>query len=110
MGWLDVLAGIATIVRRELGQGFREWAEWATRNPAAAAFSLEVVAGRLEAAAEARRPRRDGRLPWLARRKKATATKLRAQAKYLRSFAFCRDSALAGGAYSGPDPFRRPGT
>jgi hypothetical protein len=107
VGWLDVLGGIATFIRRQLGQGFREWAEWAHANPGAAAIQLEAIAGTLEAAAEARRRRRDGTLPWLARRKLAAANKLRFQAQDLRGFEKCGEAPPAPAA---ADPFRRPGT
>lgn len=68
------------LVSRLLGRSLRSWGEHARENPGAAAHELELVAGLLEARANAFR-RQDG---WRARRNREWAKSLRAQAQALR--------------------------
>lgn len=100
---IELILGL--FMRRQLGQGFRDWAQWAAEYPMAAAIQLDAIAGQLEAGAEARRPRRNGGRPWLARRQMALAERLRAQAGDLRLH-------MVGSTLAAPKlyPLRKPGT
>lgn len=87
-----LLSSAWAIVSRILGRSFREWSEWAAREPGAAAFELELVASVLEGRSRAyRRP--DG---WRGRRDRNIASSLRAHARQLRS-ASVTDRTLASG-------------
>lgn len=79
MFWELLGAGWA-FVSRMLGRSLREWGRHARDEPLAAARELELVAGVLEARANAFR-RQHG---WRARRNREWAANLRAQARALR--------------------------
>lgn len=102
MKWFDIVLGIARFIRKRLGMSMREWSEFAAAKPLAAAEQLKLIAGQLEARALARRRRRSGRMPWLARRQLRAADRLRSHAVDLMARHFggkCLD-----------DPNRQPGT
>jgi transcriptional regulator with XRE-family HTH domain len=73
-----IFRGLGEIAKL-LGRSFRSWSEWAADNPRAAARQLELIAGVLQARADAFK-RQTG---WRARRDRELAEKLRQQAHAL---------------------------
>lgn len=76
---MSVLSGILrglSAVGRLVGRTMNEWSEWAAANPQAAALQLGVIAARADARADAMRNQHGYR----ARRNRALANRLRAQA------------------------------
>lgn len=82
MGWLaDLPLTLPGAFLKALGKNRREWAEWADKEPGAAAEELTRQAGDLEARAVARR-KQNG---WLARKLRAKARGMREHAADLRA-------------------------
>lgn len=82
MGVLGRLFSTAwKIVAGFLGRSFEEWAEWASREPVAAALELETIAALLEGRSRAYREPNG----WRGRRDRSIAEALRVQARQLRT-------------------------
>lgn len=79
MGALGFLSRAWRLVSSLLGRSFRDWSEWAVREPAAAAHELGLLAAMLEGRSRAyRNP--DG---WRGRRDREIAASLRKHARAL---------------------------
>lgn len=76
MGFLDVIAGIAKVIRETIGRSQEDWARLVERHPMGAASLLLVASSVLEGRADALR----NQSGWRARRNRAVAKRLRMQA------------------------------
>ena len=91
MALLELLSRAWRVVSAILGRPFREWSEWAEREPAAAANELELVAALLEGRSRAYRDP-DG---WRGRRDREIARSLRTHARQLRAAVLPEDVTRA---------------
>lgn len=104
MAVLDVFSRAWRLVSSLLGRSFRDWSEWAVRDPIAAAHELDLISALLEGRARAYR-KQDG---WRARRDREVAGSIRAHARRLRASATPEELAAACAVVPGTMPGVKP--